>query len=108
MDVYFVEAFLHRRVIDLVGRIGQVSGDAGEAAGHHGRWDGANRTAFVDRVGSDEKLARLRVDHAAGGRAPDAFGADGQVEVVGDFVEFVAGPARGMRRVGDRPQSTGP
>lgn len=89
VDIDFVEAFLHGGVVNFVGGIGEVAGDAGEATGHVFGLDDADVAVFVDEVEADEELVGLGVDHAVGVGAADAFWADDLFEVGGDFVKFV-------------------
>ena len=71
--------------------------------------DGADGTGGVDRVGADEQLAGLGVDHPAGGGAADRLGVGELRERGGDRVELVRRVAAGVvGGVGDGPQPAGP
>ena len=48
------------------------------------------------------------MNHAVGGRAPDAFRANDLLQAGSDLVEFVGRALRFVRRVGNDPEATGP
>ena len=105
LHVDFVEAFFHGGIVDFMSGIGEVAGVAGGAAKHLVVGNGADLSALVDGVGSDEELIGFAVDHAIGGRAADGFLANDQVEVPVDLVEFVRRALGGMGRIGDGPKA---
>ena len=107
-DIDLVEAVFHRGEVDLVRRVGQVAGVAGQAAGHELRRDDADRAVRPDEVRPDDELVRFLVDHAVGRRAADAFRAHDLPQVRGDLVELVARAVGEVRSVGDDPEAVGP
>ena len=89
MHIHLVEAFLHRRIIHLVSRIGEVSSRACEAAKHLLRSDHTHARLSIHGVGSNEELVGLAVDHSVRWRAAHAFGTNRLRHLGTDLVKLV-------------------
>ena len=108
VDVDLGELALHADHVDLVGGVGQVTAGGGDADVHE-RGDRADVAVDVDRVGPDEELVALPVDHAVGIGADDRLGMLREVHAVVDAEEAGSGAgALLVRHVGDEPEAVGP
>ena len=107
-DVDLIDGAFLREVDDLMFRIGQVSGQGGQASGELVARNDADLTGFVDRIGCDEELAGFAMDHPAGARTADAFRSDFEGHVRVDGEELVVALAEIVGRVGRAPKLTRP
>ncbi len=108
LDIDLVEAGLHGGEVDLVRRVGEMSGGAGEASGHLLPRDDADVSRGIDDVGAEEELVGFAMDEAIRRGAADAFRADDLTEVGRDFVELVARAKGHVGSVANDPEAVGP
>jgi hypothetical protein len=108
VDIDFVDRALLSKVEHFVGRVGQVTGEGGEATGQLVAWDNADLASCVHGVATDEELLRLAVNQTTGMRAADTLRPNLQREVGRDGEELVVALAEIVRRVSKAPQLSRP
>ena len=87
--IYFIKTLLHGSKVNFIGRICEVPGIAGMTSRHFLVRDNTYISVGINRVGSDEKLITLLMDHPVCRSSSYTFGPDSFLEIRSYLVEFI-------------------
>ncbi len=89
VDIHFIEAFLHRSVINFSRRIKKMTRIAGMPPGHSIVWNHPDIPFRINSIRPDKKLIALSVNHPVCRRATNAFRTDNLPKVRSDLIQLI-------------------